>query len=81
LFHPEANRFVVLNGTGSFIWNLLEKPLTASDLAASMCDQFAEVELSDALRDVEELLQQMLSQELVIVDAGTEKHPEKEVAA
>ena len=81
LFHPEANRFVVLNGTGSFLWGLLEAPHTPSNLAKAVCGQFAAVEFLDALRDVEELLEQMVSQELVIVDAERKTRPEKEVTA
>ena len=69
LFNPVANRFVVMNSTGGFIWNLLDEARSADHLARAMCEQFAQVSFPDALRDVENILEQMVAQNLVIADS------------
>jgi hypothetical protein len=66
LFNPAANRFVVMNSTGGFIWGLLDEARSADHLARAVCDQFAQVSFPDALRDVENILAQMESQNLII---------------
>jgi len=73
LFHPATNRFIVLNGTGAFLWGLLSDESPASALAQAMCDQFAEIEYADALQDVEQMLGEMVSQELVVAVSETQK--------
>jgi len=71
LFNPAANRFVVMNSTGGFIWNLLEEARSADHLARAMCEQFAQVSFPDALRDVETILAEMVSQNLIIADGAS----------
>jgi len=72
LFNPAANRFVVMNSTGGFIWNLLEEARSADHLARAVCDHFAQVSLPDAMRDVENILAQMESQNLIICEGVTD---------
>jgi hypothetical protein len=66
LFAPGANRFFVLNRTASFIWERLEAPSTVEDIASGLCRSFTGVALSDAVRDVESAVREMLSSELVV---------------
>ena len=66
LFHPEKNRFIVLNSTSSFLWGSLETPSTAEDLAAGICQSFEGVTLPDVLNDVQDTLSQMLSLEVIV---------------
>ena len=71
LFHPQGNKFCVLNHTASFIWTSLAQPSTAEHLAHAMCQHFADVAPADALRDVQEALQMMCSLELVVVQSAS----------
>lgn len=67
LFDAEKSQFFHLNQTASFLWSQLSEPSTAEQLAGELCKSFDGVGLSDALRDVQETLGQMLSQGIIIV--------------
>lgn len=45
----------ILNATGHFLWQQLETPRTAEELAAALCSEF-EVEQPAAAQDVREFL-------------------------
>ena len=66
LFDPPSSKFLILNGTGSYLWERLSEPLTAVGLARSVCAHFSGIVLSKAFSDVAEIIEQMISQELVI---------------
>jgi hypothetical protein len=66
LFDPHGNKFLVLNNTSSFLWDCLAEPCTASDLARAVCDRFDGVAFPDALRDVEQILGDMVSRDLLV---------------
>jgi hypothetical protein len=66
LFDPPSSKFLILNVTGSYLWEQLSEPRTADDLARAVCGRFSGIELANALDDVKEILEQMMSQELVI---------------
>ena len=68
LFNPTTTKFFMLNRTSSFIWECLSTPASAETLAGAMCDAFKNVTPSDALSDVQAMLGQMLSMELVIAN-------------
>lgn len=72
LFDPNTNRFFVLNDTGSFLWSQLSEPTTAQHLAGQISKSFDSVESAVALPDVEEVLKQMLSHQIVVEDNGLE---------
>jgi hypothetical protein len=59
------NKFLLLNETSRFIWSRLSEPRTAEDLSDELCTAFDGVSSEDALRDVEAVLQQLLSLNLV----------------
>lgn len=66
LFDPQGNKFLVLNGTSSFLWDRLTEPCTASALAQAVCERFDGVAFPDALHDVEQILEEMLSHDLLV---------------
>jgi hypothetical protein len=61
LFQPQTNKFCLLNGTAAFLWNQLEQPCTVPELAQVLCDHFDGVSISDAIRDVERIVNELLS--------------------
>ena len=63
VFQSKTNKFCMLNGTATFIWNQLEKPRSVSELADMLCRQYDGVSLAEAMRDVEQAVQQLLSLE------------------
>jgi hypothetical protein len=65
LFQTETSQFCILNRTSSIIWFRVAQPATAEEIAAEVRARFEGVTESDALRDVEEVLQQMIDLQLV----------------
>lgn len=61
LFQPQTNKFCLLNATAAFLWNQLEQPCTVSELAQKLCDHFDGVSLTEAIRDVEQTVNELLS--------------------
>lgn len=61
LFQPQTNQFCLLNVTATFLWGQLERPCTISEIAEKVCDHFDGVSLTDAIRDVEQTVNQLLS--------------------
>lgn len=66
LFHNEANKFFVLNGTASFIWSRLEQASTVDDIARELRRSYRGVTEQRADEDVRRTLEQML--ELAVVE-------------
>lgn len=73
LFYPEVNRFYVLNGTASYIWEQLPAPASAQEIAAELCRSYGGVAEPEALRDVEGALEQMLALSIVIAVPPTDR--------
>jgi len=71
LFDETTNRFCVLNSTGSFIWSKLETPTSVAGLAHAIVNNFRNVTIDTALKDVESTLEQLESLTLA-VPAGQE---------
>jgi hypothetical protein len=65
LFDPPSNVFLIMNAAGSFLWGRLSEPQTADDLARAVCGHFSGIELANAVHDVNDILEQMLSHKLV----------------
>ena len=66
LFHPEANRFFVLNDTAAFVWRKLDAPATASGIARELQSSFQGVSEDRARTDVQKTLEHML--ELAVIE-------------
>jgi len=54
-----------LNQVGTFIWKLLDGKHTPDDIATAMCEAF-EVEHEQALRDVERIMAELESNDLLV---------------
>jgi len=65
LYHPGKQSFCVLNPTAAFLWERLEAPLSAAELASAVMSGFAGVALDDAHRDVASVLKDLHELELV----------------
>jgi len=66
LFHSGQNRFCILNRTSSFIWNKLQSPKTAEQIATELSTMFEGVSASDALRDVNAAIERLIELDLVV---------------
>ena len=68
VFDSAAPKFCVLNETSALLWYSLATASTTDELAAQICENF-DVEPSEARRDVEQAVEEMLKLGLVsIVD-------------
>jgi coenzyme PQQ synthesis protein D (PqqD) len=61
LFQPRTNQFCLLNATATFIWSEIEQPRTVSELANTLCNHFHGVSFAEAVRDVEQMVDQLSS--------------------
>jgi len=66
LFHSGQNRFCILNRTSSFIWNKLQSPATAEQIAQELSANFEGVTPTDALRDVNAAIEKLIELDLVV---------------
>jgi Coenzyme PQQ synthesis protein D (PqqD) len=66
LFHPQANKFYVLNSTSSFIWSHLQEPCTVQQIAEEINRNFQDVTEQGTIRDVENTIQDMLTLGLIV---------------
>lgn len=66
LFHAPTNRFCVLNRTSSFIWSRLKGPATAKEIADEVGKHFRGVPQQEVLQDIDSVLSEMLSLELIV---------------
>ncbi|MBI1787421.1 MAG: PqqD family protein [Acidobacteria bacterium] len=65
LLNPADNKFCVLNRTAAFLWENLAEPRTAGQLADQLSQSFDGVTRDDALRDIQDALNQLTSLALV----------------
>ena len=66
LFHPTSGKFFVLNKTSSFIWSNLREPSTSQQISDKMLNSFRKTEEANLARDIDSVLQEMVSQGLII---------------
>ncbi len=64
LLSPSAGSSYNLNQVGTFIWKMLDGELTSQDIAIAIC-QVYEVEYEQALPDVENILLELRSNNLL----------------
>jgi hypothetical protein len=67
LFNPANNKFCVLNATAAFIWQSLEQPKTAEQIAAALTSHFANVGMDQAEQDVTRALAELHNIECVVL--------------
>lgn len=66
LLEPTARKFCALNFASCVIWARLQEPASPEQLAQHITDTFQGVSKDDALRDVEEIIQEMTSLGIVV---------------
>jgi hypothetical protein len=72
LFHPETQKFVMLNETGRFMWGQLSEPRSLEELAQEMCEAFDGVTTEQALPDLEKALRRLEELEFVVTETASE---------
>ena len=65
LFDPASNRFCLLNRTAAFLWERLETPATADELAAAVCEAFESPESMRVAQDVVRTLDRLTELQFV----------------
>lgn len=65
LYNPEADRFLHLNRTASFIWGRIKDPASAEEIAGDLVRRFSGVTTPDAIRDVSATLEELVSMSVV----------------
>ncbi len=68
LFHPETQKFVMLNETGRFMWSQLSEPHSLHELAKVVSESFTGVTAIQALPDLEKALRQLEDLEFVVAE-------------
>ncbi len=71
LFHPETQKFVMLNETGRFMWGQLEEPQSLQELAKAVSESFTGVTASEALPDLEKAMRQLEDLEFVVAEPSS----------
>jgi PqqD family protein of HPr-rel-A system len=72
LFHPSTGKFCLLNNTSTAIWSELDgKARSAAQVTAALAEKFDDVSEDEVRRDVESVLREMLSLEIVVVGDPT----------
>jgi Coenzyme PQQ synthesis protein D (PqqD) len=66
LFHPSSGKFFVLNKTSSFIWSNLREPSTPEEISDKIQNSFRKTEEANLTVDVDTVLQEMVSQGLIV---------------
>ena len=66
LFHPSSGKFFVLNRTSSFIWSNLREPSTPEEISDKMKNSFRKTEEANLVVEVDTVLQEMVSQGLIV---------------
>lgn len=70
LYHRDSGKAIVLNPTGSWLWEQLSTPQTAEALIAVLQQRFPEVSPEQALRDVEAFLDELKEHQAVTSEAA-----------
>lgn len=65
LYDRRSNSAITLNPSGATLWQHLEKPRRADELAAHLRQQFSSLDDAQAARDVAAFLEQLAQHQLV----------------
>ena len=66
LFQPKTNQFCLLNATATFLWTQLDQPRSISELADRLCQRFDAVNMTEAVRDVEKVVEELRTLECLV---------------
>jgi hypothetical protein len=70
LFNPRNEKFCILNRTSKSIWMLLKVPSSAEQITEEIERTFVAVNVAGVRRDVDVVLQEMLTLGLVVSENG-----------
>jgi len=70
LLHLESGCYYTLNGVGRFIWQQLNPCTQLASVHAAIQDHFS-VNTKQAESDLNELIDHLLSEDLIVADAGS----------
>lgn len=65
LYHPDRGLTLVLNPSGSLVWEALAEPQTAAALAECLCSRWPALPLENAHGDVEHFLGELRQRSMV----------------
>jgi hypothetical protein len=68
LYHRTSRKAVVLNPTGSYLWEELASPKTAEELSAALTRRFPAVDAEAARRDVDAFLAELAREGLLATE-------------
>jgi Coenzyme PQQ synthesis protein D (PqqD) len=66
VFHSETKDSIVLNPTGSWLWNQLEQPRRQSELVASLCQEHPDVPDENIAKDVEFYVKELVENKILV---------------
>lgn len=66
LFEPNSSKFFMLNSTSAFIWEQLSTPVSIERIATAIADNFADVTPQNAVADVRNTVEELVSMDLVV---------------
>ncbi len=66
LYHRHAQRAIVLNPTGTLLWELLVSPQTFEELTQQLQLHFPQIEASLLRCDIEKYLNELVEQEAIL---------------
>ena len=66
VFHKSTKNSIVLNPTGSWLWEQLEQPRSRQELVDRLVDRYPDVERQRLADDMEVYLRELTDNELVI---------------
>ncbi len=69
LYDSVSRKALVLNPTGALLWATLSTPSSADELAQTLKNRYANVELAQLRADVEACLQSLLAQQFLHQEA------------
>jgi len=70
LFDPNSSKFFMLNSTSAFIWEQLSSPVSIEGIASAITENFADVTPENAVVDVRDTVEQLVSMDLVVASGG-----------
>lgn len=70
IFHPQSNRFCILNHTSAFIWSRLQSPVSLPQIVHELSASFDGVVPTQALADVRQALADFIALDLVVTQTS-----------
>ena len=72
LFNPNTCDYLVLNATGSAVWDQIEQPKTLEHIVANLLDEYA-VAQPRCIKDVSAWIDDALTRSLILEEASSQE--------